>query len=129
VPGSELPPPPGVPVPPVPPLPPPCGGACGVGAGAGVAGGAAPPPLPGAGAEPLPEPDEPELPPAEPLESPLRFRFFGVVSSPGTGGVCDGSNVCTGSLGFESPPLDAIATTTMRKKSPTHPSATSLRRR
>ena len=62
-------------------------------------------------------------------ESPDFLRLpdvSGVVTPPVTG-VVDGWNVGTG-VGFESPPLDAIATTTIRKNRAA-PRATSLRRR
>jgi hypothetical protein len=101
------------------------GGVCGVadGAGAGVAG---VPPLPELGAEP--EPDEPELPPEELLD--LFFFDEGVVvdESVGIGDVVLGSKVWTGAL-LSEPPPDATAITTIRKKRPAHPRATSLRRR
>jgi hypothetical protein len=113
VPGST---PPPVPpwLPPVPPVP--AEGVCGVGAGAGVGAGVAVPPL-----EPVPGVEVPELP-----ELRFFFEVEGVVTPPVTG-VVDGWNVGTGA-GFEPPPLDAIATTTIRKKI-TPASATSLRRR
>jgi hypothetical protein len=73
-------------------------------------------------------PDEPE-PPVEPDPFECLCFLRGVVSvPPGVGAVTVGWNVCTGSLLLELPPLDAIATTTIRK-SAAHPSATSLRRR
>jgi hypothetical protein len=54
---------------------------------------------------------------------------LGVVVEPlGIGDVCVGANVWTGSLLLEPPP-DATAITTIRKKRPAHPRATSLRRR
>jgi hypothetical protein len=114
-------------VPPVPPLPW-LGGVCGVGAGVGVGAGAGvgvgvPPVGDGVGADPVPvdpEPSEPES----------FFFLRGVVSVPvGTDGVVVGWNVVGVSSVEESPPLDATATTTIRRKSPTHARATSLRRR
>jgi hypothetical protein len=113
VPGSTPPPLPWLP--PVPPVP--LDGACGAGAGAGVTGaGVAVPPL-----DPDPGVDEPELP---------DFLFFlevdGVVTP--ESGVVVGWKLGTG-FGFDPPPPDAIAITTMRKKTTMPPRATSLRRR
>jgi hypothetical protein len=84
----------------------------GVGLGAGVA---APPLEPDPGVD-VPEPE-------------LLFFFDGDcgVVTPPESGVVEGWKVGTGA-GFEPPPLDAIATTTIRKKT-TPTSATSLRRR
>jgi hypothetical protein len=109
VPGSTPPPPWGPP-------PVPAEGACVVGAGAGAGAGETEPPDPELGVE-LPEPS-PSL--------CLREGDSGVVTPPEIG-VVVGWNV-GGGVDFDPPPLDAMATTTMRKKM-TPPKATSLRRR